>query len=181
MIAGLDIGTTKIACFVARRDADGTIRITGIGQESADGMRAGGVVDMDAAERAIRTAVHREPGAVGQALVVRPDDEADDAPQHEHHAGRGDHENHGRALAAPVEAEDETIRGQARGDRGQNPEGQRQQRGRQRRDADAHPLEPPRREQNEHGAERHQVAVGEIGETQNAEDQGDAEGTQGEL
>ena len=59
MIAGLDIGTTKIACFVARRDADGTIRITGIGQESADGMRAGGVVDMDAAERAIRTAVHR--------------------------------------------------------------------------------------------------------------------------
>ena len=59
MTAGLDIGTTKVACFVARRDADGTVRIAGIGQEVAGGMRAGGVVDMDAAERAIRTAVHR--------------------------------------------------------------------------------------------------------------------------
>ncbi len=59
MIAALDVGTTKVACFVARHDAEGTLSIVGIGQEIAGGMRAGGVVEMEAAESAIRTAVHR--------------------------------------------------------------------------------------------------------------------------
>ncbi len=59
MIAALDVGTSKIACFLARHDVQAGMRIVGIGQEISDGLRAGSVIDMDAAERAIRTAVHR--------------------------------------------------------------------------------------------------------------------------
>jgi cell division protein FtsA len=59
VIAALDVGTTKVVCFIARPDAQGALHIVGIGQEIADGMRAGGVIDMEAAENAIRTAVHR--------------------------------------------------------------------------------------------------------------------------
>ena len=66
MIAALDVGTTKVTCFVARRDAGGMLSIAGIGQEIAAGMRAGGVVEMEAAESAIRTAVHRAETMAGQ-------------------------------------------------------------------------------------------------------------------
>ena len=59
MIAALDIGTTKVACLVARQDAEGTLTVIGSGQEVAAGIRAGRVVDMEAAEGAIRSAVHR--------------------------------------------------------------------------------------------------------------------------
>ena len=66
MIAALDIGTTKVACLVARRDSEGTLAIIGSGQEVAAGMHAGRVVDMEAAEGAIRTAVHRAERMAGE-------------------------------------------------------------------------------------------------------------------
>ena len=66
MIAALDIGTTKVACLVARRDSEGTLAIIGSGQEAAAGMHAGRVVDMEAAEGAIRTAVHRAERMAGE-------------------------------------------------------------------------------------------------------------------
>jgi len=59
VIAALDVGTTKVACFIARQEPGGDLRVIGIGQEIADGLRAGVVTDMEAAEHAIRTAVHR--------------------------------------------------------------------------------------------------------------------------
>lgn len=68
MIAALDIGTTKVACLVARRDADGALAIIGSGQEVAAGMHAGRVVDMEAAEGAIRTAVHRAERMAGETV-----------------------------------------------------------------------------------------------------------------
>ena len=66
MIAALDIGTTKVACLVAHRDAEGTLTVVGSGQEVAAGMHAGRVVDMEAAEGAIRTAVHRAERMAGE-------------------------------------------------------------------------------------------------------------------
>ena len=66
MIATLDIGTTKVACLVAHRDAEGTLSVSGCGQEVAAGMHAGRVVDMVAAEEAIRTAVHRAERMAGE-------------------------------------------------------------------------------------------------------------------
>ena len=62
-IAALDIGTSKVSCFIARiepgRMANGhaPIRVTGIGHQVSRGIRAGCVIDMDAAEEAIRVAV----------------------------------------------------------------------------------------------------------------------------
>ncbi len=59
VITAIDVGTTKVTCFIARRDAAEDIRIIGIGHELARGMKAGIVTDMNAAEQAIRRAVER--------------------------------------------------------------------------------------------------------------------------
>lgn len=56
LIAALDIGSTKVCCFVARADISG-IRVLGIGLQACKGLRSGAVVDMDATETAIRAAV----------------------------------------------------------------------------------------------------------------------------
>ena len=56
VIAALDIGTSKVVCFVARVDGQG-LRVVGIGHQPAQGMRSGNIVDMEAATRAISTAV----------------------------------------------------------------------------------------------------------------------------
>jgi hypothetical protein len=55
-IAGIDIGTTKICCFIARVEAEP--RITGIGHQIARGVRSGAIIDLDAAGDSIRGAVH---------------------------------------------------------------------------------------------------------------------------
>ena len=59
VIAALDIGSSKIACFIARvRDDSGNVDVIGIGHQASQGIKSGTVVDMDAAEAAIRAAVH---------------------------------------------------------------------------------------------------------------------------
>jgi cell division protein FtsA len=59
VIAALDIGSSKIACFIARvRDDSGNVDVIGIGHQASQGIRSGTVVDLDAAEAAIRQAVH---------------------------------------------------------------------------------------------------------------------------
>ncbi len=55
-IAALDIGTTKICCFVAVEEAGG-LRIKGVGHQVARGMRAGTITNMEMAEDSIRSAV----------------------------------------------------------------------------------------------------------------------------
>jgi cell division protein FtsA len=59
VITALDVGTTKVTCFIARREGQEDVRIIGIGHEVARGMKAGIVTDMAAAEDAIRRAVQR--------------------------------------------------------------------------------------------------------------------------
>ena len=59
VIAALDVGSTKIACFIARiRDDNGNIDLIGIGHQASQGIKSGTVVDLDSAEAAIRQAVH---------------------------------------------------------------------------------------------------------------------------
>jgi len=62
VLATLDVGTTKISCFIARleqgKSSDhGVIRVIGIGHQVSRGIRGGSVVDMESAEEAIRAAV----------------------------------------------------------------------------------------------------------------------------
>ena len=57
LVAALDIGTTKVACFIARID-HGVPRVVGIGHQVSRGLRSGAIVDMEAAEESILNAVH---------------------------------------------------------------------------------------------------------------------------
>jgi cell division protein FtsA len=55
IIAGLDIGTTKVACAIGRYD-NGQLDIIGVGQAPNSGMRHGVVVNIDATTDAIKKA-----------------------------------------------------------------------------------------------------------------------------
>ncbi len=57
ILAALDIGSSKIVCFIARREQDDQLRVIGIGHQLSAGMRGGVITDMDAVERAIRSAL----------------------------------------------------------------------------------------------------------------------------
>ncbi|BAE52657.1 cell division protein FtsA [Paramagnetospirillum magneticum] len=57
LIAALDVGTTKVCCFIAKIQDDGSPRMVGIGHQVARGMRNGTVVDMEELETSIRAAV----------------------------------------------------------------------------------------------------------------------------
>lgn len=68
VIAALDVGTTKVCCFIARVEDGGVLRITGIGHQVSRGLRAGTIVDMDAAEQAIGTTVHTAEQMAGETI-----------------------------------------------------------------------------------------------------------------
>jgi len=58
IVAGLDIGTTKIACFIARpvtpkSPEDPPLKVLGVGHQVSRGIRKGVVTDIQAAEEAI--------------------------------------------------------------------------------------------------------------------------------
>jgi cell division protein FtsA len=53
----LDIGTTKIVCIIGRIESDGSSRVLGFGWQRGQGVRGGGITDIESAERAIRAAV----------------------------------------------------------------------------------------------------------------------------
>jgi cell division protein FtsA len=69
LIAALDIGTTKVCCFVARVDASGGIRVKGIGHQVANGMKSGNIVDMEAVEESIGAAVDAAERMAGDRKV----------------------------------------------------------------------------------------------------------------
>ena len=68
LIAALDVGSTKLCCFIARADASSGIKVIGIGHQMAKGVRSGAIVDMDAAEISIRNAVHAAEQMAGETI-----------------------------------------------------------------------------------------------------------------
>jgi cell division protein FtsA len=68
LIAGLDVGTTKICCFIARAGDNDEPQVTGIGHQIAHGVKAGAIVDMEAAERAILSTVHAAEQMAGETI-----------------------------------------------------------------------------------------------------------------
>ncbi|MFZ2868755.1 cell division protein FtsA [Zavarzinia sp.] len=68
LIAALDVGTTKVACFIGRIDATGQVRVIGIGHHASRGMRSGTVTDMEATEHAIRAAVETAERTAGETI-----------------------------------------------------------------------------------------------------------------
>ncbi|CAN0093388.1 unnamed protein product, partial [Discosporangium mesarthrocarpum] len=77
LIAALDIGTSKVCCMVARVDRPASddaarqtpvARVVGVGHQVSAGIRSGVVTDMDAAEAAIRQAVHAAEQMAGETI-----------------------------------------------------------------------------------------------------------------
>jgi len=68
LIAALDIGSSKICCFLAHPQNDGGVRVVGIGHHASKGVRGGAVIDMDAAQNATLTAVSAAEELVGERI-----------------------------------------------------------------------------------------------------------------
>lgn len=73
VIAALDVGSHKIACFIGRvLDDEGAIEVLGVGYSASKGVRAGVVVDLDAAESAIRQTVQAAENMAADSLKGYP-------------------------------------------------------------------------------------------------------------
>lgn len=68
LIAALDVGTTKVCCFIARAQEGAEPRVIGIGHQLSRGLRNGAVVDMDEAEASIRAAVDAAEQMAGERI-----------------------------------------------------------------------------------------------------------------
>jgi cell division protein FtsA len=68
IVAGLDIGTTKIACIVGRRDEYNKIEILGIGKSESLGVARGMVQNIDLTVQAIKAAVAEAEEKTGEEI-----------------------------------------------------------------------------------------------------------------
>ncbi|HZK91329.1 MAG TPA: cell division protein FtsA [Stellaceae bacterium] len=67
LIAGVDIGSTKICCFIARVDG-AEPRILGIGHQVSRGVKSGAIVNLDEVSDSIRAAVHAAEEMADEAI-----------------------------------------------------------------------------------------------------------------
>jgi len=68
IIAALDIGSSKIVCFIGMRDFQGKVRVVGIGHQISQGIKSGVITDVNAAERSIVTAISAAEQMSGQTI-----------------------------------------------------------------------------------------------------------------
>ncbi len=68
LTAALDVGSSKVCCFIAATEDTGRPRVLGIGQQASRGVRNGNVVDMEGCEGAIRNAVHAAEQMAGDTI-----------------------------------------------------------------------------------------------------------------
>lgn len=67
-VAALDIGTSKIACFIAKQSFGGEMVVAGIGHQLSKGIRAGTITDVAEAETSIIAAVHSAEQMAGETI-----------------------------------------------------------------------------------------------------------------
>ena len=65
IVAGLDIGTTKIACIVGRRNDQGKIEILGMGKARSEGVTRGVVANIPKTVESIKAAVREAEDLAG--------------------------------------------------------------------------------------------------------------------
>jgi cell division protein FtsA len=65
IVAGLDIGTTKIACIVGRKNEQGKIEILGMGKSRSDGVSRGVVANIQKTVESIKIAVKEAEDSAG--------------------------------------------------------------------------------------------------------------------
>lgn len=67
-IAVLDIGTTKVTCFVGQRAASGELVVHGVGHQLARGVKSGVIIDSGEAQTSIVAAVHAAEQMAGSTI-----------------------------------------------------------------------------------------------------------------
>jgi cell division protein FtsA len=67
LVSALDIGTTKICCFIARVE-DYKPRVLGIGHQISRGVRNGKIIDLEAASASVLNAVHAAEEMAGETI-----------------------------------------------------------------------------------------------------------------
>ena len=73
MLAALDIGSHKNACFIGRvADDQGGVEILGVGYQASQGIKSGTVIDIDSADHAIRQTVHTAENMAANAMKGFP-------------------------------------------------------------------------------------------------------------
>ncbi len=73
MVAALDIGSSKTACFIGRVvDGDGSMEIIGVGHRPSKGVKNGTVVDLDAVETVVRHTVHAAENMAAEVMRGYP-------------------------------------------------------------------------------------------------------------
>jgi cell division protein FtsA len=66
--AALDIGSSKVCCFIARTDGAAAPRVIGIGQQASRGIKSGAIVDLEQAEVSVLNAVHAAEQMAGETI-----------------------------------------------------------------------------------------------------------------
>lgn len=72
LIAALDVGSSKICCFIAEVKSHGSIEVVGIGHQASKGVRAGVITDLRACETAVAHAVEAAELMARQKLGGEP-------------------------------------------------------------------------------------------------------------
>jgi len=73
LLAALDVGSSKIACFIARLiDDDGTFEVLGVGNQASQGIKSGTITDLDATEASIRQCVHAAENMAAEVMKGYP-------------------------------------------------------------------------------------------------------------
>jgi cell division protein FtsA len=67
LVAALDIGTSKVCCFIARVEAERP-QVVGIGHQISRGLRNGAIVDLEAASASVAGAVHAAEEMAGETI-----------------------------------------------------------------------------------------------------------------
>ncbi|MCZ4279288.1 cell division protein FtsA [Kiloniella laminariae] len=67
-VAVLDVGSSKICCFIAQMDGDNLPKVIGIGQQASHGMKSGNIVNMETLEDSILNAVHAAEQMAGETV-----------------------------------------------------------------------------------------------------------------
>ena len=68
IIAALDFGSSKVCCFIARVEGNNQLRVVGIGHQQSSGIKGGNIVDMEAAEHALSSAVNAAEQMCGERV-----------------------------------------------------------------------------------------------------------------
>jgi cell division protein FtsA len=68
LITALDIGSSKICCFIAEIDENDRARVVGIGHHASQGIKAGSIVNMDDAQQSVISAVYAAEQMAGEQI-----------------------------------------------------------------------------------------------------------------